>query len=46
MQSGKSINENLAQQFKNSLPLHKSDEFVEDTEHTAKLMDILDNKGI
>lgn len=23
LQSGKSINENLAQQFKNSLPLHK-----------------------
>jgi len=26
LQSGKSINENLAQQFKNSLPLHEDDE--------------------
>ena len=26
LQSGKSINENLAQQFKNSLPLHEKDE--------------------
>lgn len=42
LQSGKSINENLAQQFKNSLPLHKNEEFVEDTEHTAKIMELID----
>lgn len=30
LQSGKSINENLAQQFKNSLPLHKGEEFLEE----------------
>lgn len=29
LQSGKSINENLAQQFKNSLPLHKGEDLLE-----------------
>lgn len=36
LQSGKSINQNLAQQFKNSLPLHKCEEFYEDGDLHAK----------
>ena len=30
LQSGKSINENLAQQFKNSLPLHTNEDIYEE----------------